>query len=249
SAQAQAVTRAAEALGVDPHRVRHASNAILVSGALTDTGHPILLGGPQVGYALPSFFFEVGLHAPGIDAVGVLPPAGPSIVIGRTQNFAYTITSGISDQIDTYLEVLDPADPHRYLFNGAYVPMECRTETFTVQEPPPPTGSGGTATTEQRELCRTTHGPVFFLDAAGGAAFSHTSALRNRELSSAANWLRMSLTTSLAEFKDLVDGVDASFNFHFAGNDGTIAYFHAGRRPLRRKGTDPRFPLPGTGGY
>src|SRR5207249_3534152 len=112
----------------------------------------ILLGGPQVGYAIPSFFFEVGLHAPGIDAEGVTPPAGPGMVIGRTRDFAYTITSGISDQVDTYLEVLNPANAKQYLFNGAY-----------------------------------------------------------------------------------------------DDNAGTIAYFHAGIRPLRPNRSDPRFPLIGTG--
>jgi len=245
SAQAQAVARAAEVLGVKDGHVRHASNAILVSGALTDTGNPILLGGPQVGYAIPSFFFEVGLHAPGIDAVGVLPPAGPGIVIGRTQNFAYTITSGISDQVDTYLEVLNPANAKQYLFNGAYEDMSCRTETFTVQEPPPPAGSGGAPMTVQREFCRTRHGPVFYSDSA--AAFSHASAHRNLELLSASNWLRMAQATSLAEFKALADGMFMSFNFNYADNQGNIAYFHAGIRPLRPPRTDPRFPLIGTG--
>ena len=246
-AQAQATARSEELLGVGAARRHLASNAILVSGALTDTGNPILLGGPQVGYAIPSFFFEVGLHAPGIDAVGVLPPAGPGIVIGRTQNFAYTITSGITDQVDTYLEVLKPGNAKQYLFNGVYYNMSCRTETFTVQEPPPPAGSGGAPMTVQREFCRTVHGPVFFSDPAGGAAFSHAYAHRNLELLSAASWLRMAQAANLTEFKALVDGESMSFNYHFADNSGTIAYFHAGIRPLRPPRSDPRFPLIGTG--
>ena len=245
TAQAQAMAKAEEVLGVRGARVHHASNAILVSGALSETGNPILLGGPQVGYAIPSFFFEVGLHAPGLDAVGVVPPAGPGIVIGRTQNFAYTITSGISDQVDTYLEVLNPANPKQYLFDDAYEDMSCRTETFTVQEPPPPAGSGGVPMTVQREFCRTRHGPVFYSD--GTVAFSHAYAHRNLELLSAANWLRMAQATNLDQFKTLVDGMSMSFNFNFADNQGNIAYFHAGRRPLRPNRSDPRFPLIGTG--
>src|SRR5439155_212932 len=205
--------------------------------------------GPQVGYAIPSFFFEVGLHTPTTGVVGVIPPAGPGVVIGRTQNFAFTITSGISDQVDTYLEVLNPGNDHQYLYNGAYLDMDCRTESFTVREPPPPAGSGGAPTTETRELCRTRHGPVFYSDPAGGAAFSHASAHRNLELASAAAWLRMGQATNLTEFKTLVDGVAMSFNYNFADNSGNIAYFHAGVRPLRPPRSDPRFPLIGTGGY
>jgi len=246
TAQAQAMAKAEEVFGAQAARVHHASNAILVSGALSETGNPILLGGPQVGYAIPSFFFEVGLHAPGLDAVGVVPPAGPGIVIGRTQNFAYTITSGISDQVDTYLEVLNPTNAKKYLFDDAYEDMSCRTETFTVQEPPPPAGSGGAPMTVQREFCRTRHGPVFYND--GTVAFSHAYAHRNLELLSAANWLRMAQATDLDQFKTLVDGMSMSFNFNFADNQGNIAYFHAGRRPLRPNRSDPRFPLIGTGG-
>jgi len=249
AAQAAATSAASQSLGIAAGTGHHASNAILVSGALTDTGYPILLGGPQVGYAIPSFFFEVGLHLPTSGAVGVIPPAGPSIVIGRTEHFAYTITSGISDQIDTYLEVLNPQNTRQYLYQGAYRDMDCRTEIFTVREPPPPAGSGGAPMTEQRELCRTVHGPVFFIDDTGGAAFSHRSSLRDRELPSIGNWLRMALASNLDEFKTLVDGVDASFNFHYADDQGNIAYFHAGRKPLRPARTDPRFPLPGTGEY
>ena len=196
AAQAHTAAAARAALGLGDGTVHHASNAILVSGALTDTGNPILLGGPQVGYAIPSFFFEVGLHTPTTGVVGVIPPAGPGVVIGRTQNFAFTITSGISDQVDTYLEVLNPGNDHQYLYNGAYLDMDCRTETFTVREPPPPAGSGGAPMTETRELCRTRHGPVFFTDPAGGAAFSHASSHRNLELASAAAWLRIGQATS-----------------------------------------------------
>jgi len=248
-AQAQTAAAGRAALGLGDGTVHHASNAILVSGALTDTGNPILLGGPQVGYAIPSFFFEVGLHTPTTGVVGVIPPAGPGVVIGRTQNFAFTITSGISDQVDTYLEVLNPGNDHQYLYNGAYLDMDCRTESFTVREPPPPAGSGGAPTTETRELCRTRHGPVFYSDPAGGAAFSHASAHRNLELASAAAWLRMGQATNLTEFKTLVDGVAMSFNYNFADNSGNIAYFHAGERPLRPPRSDPRFPLIGTGAY
>jgi acyl-homoserine lactone acylase PvdQ len=142
--------------------------------------------------------------------------------------------------------VLNPANSHQYLFNGAYEDMSCRTETFIVREPPPISGEPPPPpSVEMREFCRTRHGPVFFND--GVAAFSHAFAHRNLELISSANWLRMAQATSLAEFKALVDGIAMSFNYHFADNQGNIAYFHAGIQPLRPRRTDPRFPLIGTG--
>src|SRR5215468_3935905 len=96
---------------------RHASNAIVVSPAFSATGHPILLGGPQTGLDVPSFFWEVGFHDGSYEAEGVIAPAGPGVLIGRGRHFAMTITSGIDDTVDTYVESLDPADPGRYRFH------------------------------------------------------------------------------------------------------------------------------------
>src|SRR5262249_31332051 len=53
AAQAQIAEAEARTIGLKAGTGHLASNAILVSGPLTDTGHPILLGGPQVGYAIP----------------------------------------------------------------------------------------------------------------------------------------------------------------------------------------------------
>jgi penicillin amidase len=102
---------------------RHASNAIVVSPQFSATGHPILLGGPQTGLDAPNFFWEVGFHDGDYEAEGVIAPAGPGVLIGRGRNFAMTITSGIDDAVDTYVEVLDPNDPGRYRYRGRWVPF------------------------------------------------------------------------------------------------------------------------------
>src|SRR5262249_56111414 len=84
------------------------------------TGDPIVLGGRETGLDAPSFFWEVGVHDPSYDAEGVIAPAGPGVLIGRGPNFAVTLTSGIDDAVDTYVERLDPQDPGRYRFKGEW---------------------------------------------------------------------------------------------------------------------------------
>src|SRR5262249_61364743 len=106
--------------------------AIVVGPALSATGHPLLLGGPQTGLTAPNFFWEIGLHGGGYDGEGVTAPAGPGVLIGRGRKFAMSITSGILDNIDTFVEVLDPADPEKYLFQGTSRPFDHRVETFHV---------------------------------------------------------------------------------------------------------------------
>jgi penicillin amidase len=223
-------------LGV-PVLHRHASNAIVVAPKLSATGEPILLGGPQTGLDAPSFFWEVGLHGGGYDAEGVIAPAGPGVLIGRGRTFATTITSGILDDVDTFVEMLDPADPTRYVFHGASRPFERRTETFHVAEQPDVTV----------ETLRSVHGPVFFLDREAGLAYSRRAAFVGKELDSAAAIVRLGFARNLRDFRRLADRVAVSLNLHYADQAGNIAYFHRGVRPLRPRDTDPRLPLDGRG--
>jgi len=221
--------------GLGAHR--HASNAIVVGPALSATGRPLLLGGPQTGLNAPNFFWEIGLHGGGYDGEGVTAPAGPGVLIGRGRKFAMSITSGILDNIDTFVEVLDPADPERYLFEGTSRPFDHRVETFHV--------AGGADVT--LDVRRSVHGPVFFHDPAGGLAFSRQASFRGKEIASAAALVNLGFVRELRDFRRLADRVAASLNLHYADRAGNIAYFHRGIRPLRPLHTDPRLPLDGTG--
>jgi penicillin G amidase len=216
---------------------RHASNAIVVSPAFSATGHPILLGGPQTGLDAPSFFWEVGFHDGDYEAEGVIAPAGPGVLIGRGRHFGMTLTSGIDDTVDTYVEFLDPADPGRYRFRGRWKRFQRRTETFAVSGQVPVT----------LEVLRSVHGPVFLLDRDGGVAFSRRAAFRGHELESAAAVLNLGRVRNLRDFRRLADRMAMSFNLHYADDAGNIAYFHRGALPRRPAETDPRLPLDGRG--
>jgi penicillin amidase len=224
-------------LGVPVGVQRHASNAIVLGGALSATGAPLLLGGPQTGLNAPNFFWEIGLHGGGYDAEGVIAPAGPGVLIGRGRGFAMTITSGILDNVDTFVEFLDPADPGRYMFRGRSLPFDRRTETFHVAGEPDLT----------IDVLRTVHGPVFFLDRDGGLAYSRQAAFSGKELNSAAALISMGFVRDLRSFRRVADRVAVSLNLHYADAAGNIAYFHRGIRPLRPLHTDPRLPLDGRG--
>jgi acyl-homoserine lactone acylase PvdQ len=245
------------------------SNALVIGAAHTTTGHPMLGGGPQVGYATPSFFWESGLHTATYDSVGITAPLGPGNIMGRTNELAYTVTSGFDDLIDTYVETLADDDYHLYRYNGQWLHMDCRTETFLVRTQPTnipsalqsdPQGFLGLDPADPlrpkpplrpvvQELCRTIHGPVFFIDAANHVAFSHRKSHWGLEVQAAASWLRLGQKHSISEVDAELTGFPMTFNFHYASNEdgGHIAYFHRGKVPIRPAGIDPRLPLPGDG--
>jgi penicillin amidase len=214
-----------------------ASNAMVVSGALTASGAPILLGGPQTGMTLPSFFYQVGIHGGGYDASGVTVPGGAGIVIGRTKNAAWTITSGITDNTDVFIEELNPSNPKQYAYRGAFRDMDCRMETFNPAGQP----------SQTVEVCRTVHGPVIASYPSEHIAFSQQLYFFGREGQSAVQLLSLGYATNLKRFQRFINKVEASLNCMYADTTGNIAYFHRGVLPRRPSTVDPRLPLPGTG--
>jgi len=214
-----------------------ASNAMVVSGALTASGAPILLGGPQTGMTLPSFFYQIGLHGGGYDASGVTVPAGSGIVIGRTAKAAWTLTSGITDNTDVFIEQLNPANPKQYAYRGVFRDMDCRTETFHPAGPP----------AEDVEFCRTVHGPVIASYPSENIAFSQRLYISGREGLAAVQLVSLGFATNLKRFQRTVNKMEASLNCMYGDTDGNIAYFHRGVRPRRPTTVDPRLPVPGTG--
>ncbi len=215
----------------------HASNAIVVAGRLTASGYPILLGGPQTGLNIPSFFWEAGIHARGLEGHGIVVPGVPGILMGRTERFAFTITSSADDDTDVFAEILDPQQTDHYLYRRRSLPLERRVEVFQVAGEAPVT----------QEFLRTVHGPVIFIDRTAGIAFTRRRALDGRATKIGSQILKLPLSHSAEEFIRRADQVGAGFNLHYADAAGNIAYLHAGRRPRRPPYTDPRLPLLGTG--
>ena len=60
-----------------------ASNALLVGAKRSETGHPLFVAGPQVGYFFPQFFAEMELEGAGFATRGAVFPGLPFVVIGR----------------------------------------------------------------------------------------------------------------------------------------------------------------------
>ncbi len=85
----------------------HASNELMVEGKYSATGHPLLVGGPQVGYFYPGLTYEIDMHAPGLDWRGATSAPFPGyMLIGRGPDFATTLTSAGADDTDEFAETL-----------------------------------------------------------------------------------------------------------------------------------------------
>jgi acyl-homoserine lactone acylase PvdQ len=218
------------------------SNALLVGARRSETGRPLFVAGPQVGYFFPEFFAEMELAGAGFAVRGAVFPGVPLVLIGRGPDFAWSATSSQADNLDLFVETLCGDDTH-YLYRGQCEPMR-RFPVGTLKAQGEPD--------QQVAYYETNHGPVVgFATAAGKrVAIAVQRSTRGRELLSMRAFydLNTSRVTSASDFVNTMNSVEFSFNWFYA-DDRDIAMFSSGRLPLRAPGTDSALPTVGTGEY
>ena len=235
------ITQLFDSLGIP---TKFGSNAWMVSPKKSQSGNALQVGGPQMGHSIPQIVLEVGLHGAGIDAVGMMMPQGPFILIGVSEYGAWTSTTGVSDVMDTYIEVLNPNNHTEYWYNGQWVPMEVRTERIYGYKK---------LTYVDKLVYRTVHGPVFAWDEANHLAFAMKTPYYKNELAAEEGWMLFQEAKNIWEFQEAVKTIQPSHNFYWIDRMGNIGYWHAGTFPIKPatgKGgrlIDDRLPLWGTG--
>ncbi|HEC08697.1 MAG TPA: hypothetical protein ENI86_03895, partial [Acidimicrobiales bacterium] len=119
-----------EAAGPPP--ARQASNFLIVDRQASVDDATLAVMGPQLGYFYPEIVQQIHLSGPGIEAQGVgVPGAAMYLLIGRTPDYAWSLTSANHDVRDVFAEILcnpDGSAPDRgsdhYEFEGECVPFE-----------------------------------------------------------------------------------------------------------------------------
>ncbi len=224
---------AAASRGVLPPDLALGSNNWVISGAHTATGRPLLANDPHLNLGVPSIWTVVHLTSGAFDAAGVALPGTPGVTLGRNRQLAWGATNVHDDSADLYIEEFDPADPLRYRVGEGWEHAQLRTERIRVRS-----GTlSSSAKTVEHPVRVTRHGPLVEIGA-------RLYALRWTALESATElpaFMRMNRARSLSEFR----GAAALFpgpsqNFVYGDAEGHIAWFSAGRLPIRRTGDGSR---------
>ncbi|MEU1626575.1 penicillin acylase family protein [Streptomyces sp. NPDC020096] len=228
------------------------SNALLVSGRYTASGHPVAVFGPQTGYFAPQLLMREELQGPGISARGAAF-AGLSMYVelGRGQDYAWSATSGGQDVTDTYaVELCDPngnkptTQSNSYLWHGSCVPFEKleRTDAWS------PTLADSTAAGSYRmQVYRTRYGLVTARATVGGKPVAFTS-LRSSYQHEADSIIGFQMLNdpgyvhNARSFQTAVQHVSYTFNWFYA-DSRDIAYYNSGTNPARAAGVDPSLPV------
>ena len=111
------------------------SNSWVVDGTRSQSGMPLLANDPHLGAAMPSIWYQVGLHCRTLsaecpfDVTGFSFSGVPGVVIGHNNRIAWGFTNLSPDVTDLYLERVDG---DMYQVGEDFVPMDVRTETINV---------------------------------------------------------------------------------------------------------------------
>jgi penicillin amidase len=223
------------------------SNAVVVGGEHTETGDPMLGGGPQMGLLKPPIIHEIGLHGPDFEVVGAGVVGTPGVVVGRTPEFAWTVTTAGDPMTEKVVVDLDPEDRYRYRWDGEFHQFVTEEQVhrpnlwagLTEGETSPGTVRQEVAYAEQEG----TRMPVVGHSPEENVAVVERVSSRMDELEGAFMWADVGRAKSREEFEESLSEFPFGFNFHYVDEDG-IAYYRTGRLPNRNSEADPRFPVP-----
>lgn len=199
----------------------------------------ILVNGPQFGFSTPSYVYGVGLHGGDFNVVGNTLLGLPALLFAHNNFMAWGSTAGLSDQVDVYIEELNPNNPEQYLYRGEYLDFESWTETIKVKNSSPVTVTAR----------RSVHGMVTSYQPDKNLAYSRARAWEGRELATLTAWINLARDRNVKRFRARLGGIATNINLYYMDRQGNLGYVHTGRYPLRVKGHDSRLPVPGTGQF
>ena len=215
------------------------SNNWVVSGRLTESGMPMVVGDPHRVQEAPSLRYWVHLNAPGWNVIGAGEPAIPGISYGHNDfgGWGYTIYG--ADTEDLYVYDTNPANPLQYHYGKGWEDMKVVRESIPVK---------GQAA-ENVALKYTRHGPVLFEDKAHHKAYAVRAAWLEPGGAPYLSSLRLDQAQNWDQFRDAISFANIpAENLIWGDRAGNIGYNAAVIAP-RRQNFSGLVPVPGDGRY
>jgi penicillin amidase len=223
------------------------SNNWVLSGALSQTGKPLLANDPHLGLSAPGLWYFAHLSAPGLNVIGATLPGIPAVILGRNDRIAWGFTNTAPDVQDLYIEKINPANAMQYKTPDGWADFGTRQETIKVKGQPD-------VVIDVRE---TRHGPVITgalpiiarapVDAKRHVIAFAWAGLRPDDMTLQAG-IEMNRAQNWRQFLDAVKDFGApQQNMVYADVDGNIGLIAPGRVPVRKPENDLKGLAPAPG--
>ncbi len=217
------------------------SNSWVLSGDKTASGKPIFANDPHIAFTNPGIWYEVHMKYADFENYGYHLPPIPVALLGHNEDRAWGLTMFSNDDIDMYLEKVNPDNPKQVMYRGAWVDCEVVQERIKVR-------FGRDVVCDVRI---TPHGPIA-TDLLGllfdyeGPPISMRWVWQHVAYTDVAAFYEISHARDYERFETAVKKVTSpGLNISYADASGNIAWWAAGLLPVRPPHVDPRTLLEG----
>jgi penicillin amidase len=219
------------------------SNGWVISGKKTASGKPILANDTHIGFAQPSVWYEAYLECPGFNVYGNFLAGTPVPALGHSDKGGWGLTMFENDDADLFAERINPNKPSQVWYRDHWEDIQERQETIRVKGQPDVI----------MPVRKTRHGYLL------NGAFD---GLKNKETPVALWWVyhqfpakHLEVFYNLSHARDVKDAAAAvepltapGLNFVWADTAGNIAWWAAGKIPIRPTHVNPQLILDGSSG-
>ena len=233
-----------EAIGTSlPYPTFHGSNGWVIAGSRTRSGKPILSNDTHMAYAQPSVWYEAHLECPGYSIYGNFIAGVAFPVLGHNASGAWGLTMFENDDADLYREKLNPANANQVWFKDHWEDLSVRKEVIRVKGKPDVT----------IDVRKSRHGYIL------NGAFKDIGYLKEPialwwifhqfPITHAEMFYRLSKAKHVQDAALAVSGYTSpGLNVMWADTAGNIAWWAAGKLPVRPAHVDPQRILDGSSG-
>ncbi len=107
---------------------------MIFAPARTTTGEAIFTGSPDLEPKIPALFYLIDLSAPGFTVMGGSTPGAPGVnVLGTNGVIAWSTVNGRVDELDYFIEQVNPDNANQYLTEEGYRDFEVIEETLAIK--------------------------------------------------------------------------------------------------------------------
>jgi penicillin G amidase len=221
----------------------HGSNGWVISGKKTKSGKPILSNDTHIAYSQPSVWYEAHLDCPTFKIYGNFLAGTPVPALGHNENGGWGLTMFENDDADFFRETLNPANPNQVKYKDTWEDIKIRKEIIKVKD----------KTDVVLEVKKTRHGYLL------NGAFKNVENIKDpialwwvyhqfpsQHLNVFYNVCKSKNATDMA--KAVAPLTSPGLNFMWGDTEGNIAWWAAGKLPIRPKHVNPQVILDGSTG-
>ncbi len=116
-----------------------ASNAWAAAPSRSAAGGTLLANDPHLGFTAPTIWYLARLELQSGGIIGATIPGMPLLLVGRSDDFGWALTSSYMDDQDLFIEKLNPENPGEVLTPAGYRAMRTRPSIIRIKDAPPVT--------------------------------------------------------------------------------------------------------------